>query len=146
MSSSISYLPRSAPPPERLSADTGARPLSSRTKTLIGLQTFEGCFVLDSALATLLGVSISVLEARLIWFVPNNAGLSLEDRKKVWATVLAIKLFETQLAGERSVWQLVVDKARAWMGGLARVGVEDITQLEKMAGELLKGVVSSSPS
>jgi len=82
----------------------------------------------------------------LIWFVPNNAGLSLEDRKKVWATVLAIKLFETQLAGERSVWQLVVDKARAWMGGLARVGVEDITQLEKMAGELLKGVVSSSPS
>jgi hypothetical protein len=131
---SISYSPSSAPPPERLSADTGAQPLSLRTKTLIDLQTFEGCFVLDSALATLLGVSIPVLEARLMWFVPGNAGLSPERRKKVWATVLAIKLFETQLAGERSVWQLVVDKVRAWMEGLAGVGVEDITQLEKMAG------------
>ncbi len=132
---SISYSPSSTPPPERLSADTGAQPLSSRTKTLIDLQTFEGCFVLDSALATLLGVSISVLEASLIW--PGNVGLSPERRKKVWATVLAIKLFETQLVGERSVWQLVVDKARAWIGGLAGVGVEDLTQLEKMAGEVL---------
>jgi hypothetical protein len=133
----ISYSPSSAPPPERLSADTGAQPLSSRTKTLIDLQTFEGYFVLDLALATLLGVSIPVLEARLMWFVPGNAGLSLEHRKKVWATVLAIKLFETQLARERNVWELVVDKAREWMEGLAGVGVEDITQLEKMAGVVL---------
>jgi hypothetical protein len=112
--------------------------LSSRTKTLIDLQTFEGCFILDSALATLLGVSISDLEVKFkSWLVPDNAGLSLERRKQVWATVLAIKLFETQLAGERSVWQLVVDKGRAWMRGLAGVGAEDIIQLEKMAGEVL---------
>ena len=44
--------------------------------------------------------------------------------------------------GERSVWQLVVDKARGWMG-LDGVGVEDITQLEMIAGEVLKGVVVS---
>ncbi len=132
---SISYSPSNAPPPERLSADTGAQPLSSGTKTLIDLQTFEGCFVLDSALATLLGVSISVLETSLIW--PGNVRLSPEHRKKVWATVLAIKLFETHLVGERSVWQLVVDKARTWIGGLAGVRVEDITQLEKMVGEVL---------
>jgi hypothetical protein len=135
----ISYSPSSAPPPERLSADTGAaQPLSSRTKTLIDLQTFEGYFLLDSAFATLLGVSIEVLEARLIWYVPasGNAGLSPESRK-VWATVLAVKMFETQLVGERSVWQLVVDKARLWMGGLDEVGVEDIVQLEKMAGVVL---------
>ena len=67
-------------------------------------------------------------------FVP---GLSLEHGKQLWATVLAIKLFETQLAGERSVWQLVVDKGRAWMRGLAGVRAEDITLLEKMAGEVL---------
>jgi len=137
----ISYTPLSAPPPERLSADTGAQPLSSRTKTLIGLQTFMGCFDLTPSLAGQLGVSISILEARLLSFMPSsNAGLSLDDRKKLWATVLAIKLFETQLAGERSVWQLVVDKARVWIGGLqvaGVVGVEDIAQLEKMAGEVL---------
>jgi len=45
--------------------------------------------------------------------VPDYASLTPERRKKLWATVLAIKLFETQLAGERSVWQWVVDKARA---------------------------------
>ena len=76
--------------------------------------------------------------------MPDDASLSPERRKKLWATVLALKLFETQLAGERSVWQLVVDKARAWMGGLAGVGDEDITQLEKMAGEVLKGVIFST--
>ncbi len=137
----ISYSPLSAPPPERLSADDagGAQRLSSRTKSLINLQTFEGSFVLDSALATLLGVSIMALEARLMMMMPDNNAGSLEQRKKVWATVLAIKLFETQLAGERSVWQLVVDKARAWMGGLTGV---DIAKLEKMAGEVLKGVGS----
>ena len=132
----ISYTPLSAPPPERLSADTGAQPLSLRTKTLIGLQTFMGCFDLTPSLAGQLGVSISILEARLLTFMPSNVGLSLDDRKKLWATVLAIKLFETQLAGERSVWQLVVDKARVWMGGL-QIGVEDVAQLEKMAGEVL---------
>jgi hypothetical protein len=132
----ISYSPSSAPPPERLSADTGAQPLSSRTRSLIDLQTFEGSFVLDSALATLLGVSISVLDARLLRFLPSDASLNMERRRKVWATVLAIKLFETQLAGEWSVWQLVVDKARSWIAG---VGVQDehIAQFEKMAEEVL---------
>ena len=51
-----------------------------------------------------------------MWFVPDDASLSPELRKKVWATVLAIKLFEMQLAAERSVWQLVVDKARGYGG------------------------------
>ena len=94
------------------------------------------------------------MEAKLIGFVVvvptggcgNNDVPGLHIRKKVWATVLAIKLFETQLAGERSVWQLMVDKARAWMGGVVAagvVGVEDITRLEKMAGEVLGVVVSS---
>src|SRR5258708_40289832 len=99
----ISYSPSSAPPKERLSADTGAQPLSSRARSLIDLQTFEGSFVLDSALATLLGVSITVLEAKLTELPGNVAGLNAERRKKVWATALAIKLFETQLGAERSV-------------------------------------------
>jgi len=110
----IAYSPSSAPV-ERLSSETRAQPLSLRTKALIDLQTFEGFFVLDPALAALLGIFITVLEARLKCFAPSNMGLSQEHRKSVWATVLAIRLFETQLAGEWSVWQLVVDKAKAWM-------------------------------
>ena len=121
-------------PPERFSADTGVQQLSSRTKSLIDLQTFDGCFHLDSPLAALLGVSLKVLEEKLISSVPTSPGLGPEHRQTVWATILAIKVFETQLTGERSVWQLVVDKARAWITG---VGVEDIAQLVQMAGEVL---------
>ncbi len=92
--------------------------------------------MLDLALATLLGVSLSDLEAKLMMFVvPSSSSNSdMTGRKKVWATVLAVKLFETRLAGERSVWQLVVDKARVWIAGM---GVGDIAQLERMAGEAL---------
>jgi hypothetical protein len=79
-------------------------------------------------------VSLSDLETSLIFPVPPNPGLSPEYRKMVWATILAIKLFETQLAGERSVWQLVVDKARAWIAG---VGVDNIVDFETMAGLVL---------
>jgi len=62
-------------------------------------------------------------------------GLS-HHKGSVWATVLAIKLFETQLAG-RSVWQLVMDKVRAWMRELGTAGDADVEQLEMLAGEVL---------
>jgi len=133
----IAYSPPSAPPAERLSSETGTQPLSLRTKALIDLQTSDGCFVLNPTLATFLGVSITVLEAKLKCFAPSNAGLTQEQKGKVWATLLAIKLFETQLAGERSVWQLVVDKARAWIRESGIVSDTDLKELEKLVGEVL---------
>ena len=136
----IEYLPSTAPPTERLSSASGAQPLSLKTKTLIDLQTSEGCFVLDTALARSLGVSITALEDKLGYFVASNADSSQARIMSVWATVLAIKLFETQLAGERSVWQLVVDKAKAWIRNLAIIGDADLKELEKLAGEVLRGV------
>jgi len=93
--------------------------------------------VLDPALAGLLGVSITALEAKLRCFVPSNGDLSEEQKRRVWATMLAIRLFETQLAGERSTWQLVMDKARAWMQGSAAVGGTDVKELGKLMGEVL---------
>lgn len=132
----ITYSPPSAPPAERLSSETAAQPLSLKTKALIDLQTYEGCFVLDSALATLLGVSITDLETKLSCFTACNTDLS-QHKRSVWATLLAIKVFETQLAGERSVWQLVVDKARTWMRELGTVEDADVNELEKLAYEVL---------
>jgi hypothetical protein len=133
----IVYSPPSGPPAERLSSETGTQPLSLRTKALIDLQTSDGCFVLNPTLATFLGVSITVLKAKLECFAPSNVGLTQEQKRKVWATMLAIKLFETQLAGERSVWQLVVDKARAWIRYSAIVSDTDLKELEKLVGEVL---------
>lgn len=95
--------------------------------------------MLDAALGALLGVSIPVLEATLGSFAPSVVVLSQDHRKKVLATLLAIKGFETQLAGERSIWQLVVDKARAWMSESPIVKDADIKELEKLV-ELAMGI------
>jgi len=54
--------------------------------------------------------------------------------------VFAIKVFETQLAGERDVWGLVVDKARTWVRTVMRDG--DIKVLEKEAGLIINHLCS----
>jgi hypothetical protein len=121
------------------SSETAAQSLSARTKALIDIQRYDGSFELDLALAALLGVSMSDLEAKLATgFVSgssNLTSLSEEQKRKVWATLFAIKLFETQLASERDVWRLVVDKAKAWVRTMMRDG--DVKALEKLAGEVL---------
>ena len=122
------------------SSETGAQQLSHRTKALIDTQTYNGSFDLDSALAALLGVPLPDLEAKLAnCFVFSGGGnltsLSEQQKRKVWATLFAIKVFETQLAGERDVWGLVVDKARAWVRTV--IGDGDVEALEKLVGEVL---------
>jgi hypothetical protein len=108
----------------------GAQPISPRTEALIDIQTYEGSFELDSTLAALLGVSMPDLEAKLATFAMLRGGsLSEEQKRKVWATVFAIKVFETQLARERDVWELVVDKAWAWVRTVMRDG--DVKALER---------------
>ena len=131
----ISYSPSSAPPPARLESETGAQRLSQRTKALIDLQTSEGSFALDAALAAVVGVSVVDLEGRLGGFVLRGVGMSC-DLRSVWATVLAVRVFEMRLAGEWGVWQLVVDKARAWVRWVG-LGDADVGELERLAGEVL---------
>jgi len=118
---------------------TGIQSLAphERTTRLIALQTFEGSFYLTPALATLLGTTLMNLEAKLKEFVPTLTGLSEEQRKILWATVLAVGMFERKLTVERDVWELVVEKARAWMVGLVGVGYKDIEMSEGLVGEVL---------
>jgi hypothetical protein len=120
------------------SSETGAQPLSPQTAALIDMQTYEGSFELNLALAALLGVSMSDLEAKLATCLVsggNWTSQSEEQKRKVWATLFAIKVFETRLAWERDVWRLVVDKARAWV----RTMMEDtdVKVLEKLVEEVL---------
>ena len=62
--------------------------------------------------------------------------LSEKTVKEVWATVLAVTMFEVRLASERDVWELVVGKARVWMKGLKGLGSADVEKLEKLAVEV----------
>jgi hypothetical protein len=115
----------------------GTRPLSVRAKALIDLQTFEGSFDLAPALAAQLGIPLANLESSLERFVPSDAGLNMDTRRRLWATVLAVRLFEGKLPGEKSVWELVVQKARAWLRAWTNVNEADMYALEELAAELL---------
>jgi hypothetical protein len=119
-------------PSERLS-ETEAQPLSQKAKALICLQTYQGSFMLDDALAALVGVPIEKLETRLATALGGSPSL---QQMSLWATVLAMKVFETKLAGEKRTWELVVQKARAWIRQLP--DVKDVGEmLEKLAEKVL---------
>jgi hypothetical protein len=93
---------------------------------------------LDLALAALLGISMPDLEAKLAMCQisgGNWTSRSEEQKRKVWATLCAIKVFETRLAWERDVWGLVVDKARAWVRTMLED--RDVKALEKLIGDVL---------
>jgi hypothetical protein len=81
----------------------------------------------------LVGVPIAELDAKLQVVLGGSVS---QEQRNLWATVLAIKVFETELAGEKRVWELVVQKARASICGLANAGHEG-DLLEKLASEVL---------
>ena len=109
--------------------------VKDRAKALITLQSFEGSFSLTSALASTLQVPLADLEAKLKTSSPSKLGE--EDKKKLWATVLAVCLFENKLGGEKDMWELVVEKANDWMSGLSSVQTTYVAELKRLAGEML---------
>lgn len=52
---------------------------------------------------------------------------------KVWATVLAIYFLEGKMAGDKEAWDMVVEKARAWLEGTEeRVSKQKWTLAEQL--------------
>jgi hypothetical protein len=77
---------------------------------LIGLQTFEGYWEWSPALFQLIKVPEEKAQK-------STSGAPLE--KRVLATALTIAFFESKLGAYIGSWELVVDKAREWLGGKA---------------------------
>jgi len=109
-----------------------------RVKALIDLQSFEGSFPLSATLASLLQVQLTDLESKLSAFTPTGSGkLAEQDKTKLWATLLAVCLFESKLGAERDTWELVVEKANDWISGLSSVQSADVDKLRDLAREVL---------
>jgi hypothetical protein len=111
-----------------------------RTLALVAMQTFEGSFPLTPALVAILGTSLASLEARLRAVLPTVAGLNEERMKRLWATLIAVKMFEGELEREKDIWELVVEKARSWMAELGGMGIEGVEMCEGLAGQVLHEV------
>jgi von Willebrand factor type A domain/Vault protein inter-alpha-trypsin domain len=84
--------------------EEGGKGSSDVLHILISLQKFEGCWIWEKALWTLLKVD------------PKKADeMAPKMDKRHLATALAIKYFETKLSSEKDTWELVVDKAYDWL-------------------------------
>ncbi|KAI4116176.1 MAG: hypothetical protein LQ345_003357 [Seirophora villosa] len=71
---------------------------NEKVHAVIEMQDFEGWWQQSEALAALLGAR--KIEA---------------SRTKEWVTMLVVKWFEVRMKGEGEVWELVADKAMAWL-------------------------------
>ena len=104
-----------------------ARPMSTNEKVhaIINLQDFEGRWEASNELFDIMG-----------W----NDGMN-KSRKVEETTVLVVVYLEQKMAGEKDVWELVVEKARAWLQS-RKIGVEKMEKMEKMeanAREVVNG-------
>jgi hypothetical protein len=92
------------------------------TTALIALQSFEGSFDLTRQLAAVMGLQWSYLEAKKATaaMVLDSLSRASEQNGRLFATLLVIRTFETKLAADKEVWELVVDKAKAWVAGVVR--------------------------
>ncbi|RMZ79352.1 hypothetical protein DV737_g3449, partial [Chaetothyriales sp. CBS 132003] len=80
---------------------------------LIGLQRFDGSWTPSDLLWSLVGLGGSDVEKKLV-----VVGVSkTRNEAEVRATAIAIAWLEVVMAKEEETWEMVVDKARAWLGG-----------------------------
>ncbi|EAW18837.1 VIT and vWA domain-containing protein [Aspergillus fischeri NRRL 181] len=87
---------------------TGA---ASRVHRIIALQSFEGYWTWSEELMNALGLDERDIRARLMkLFQKDSRGSNLT----VIATMLVMAYLITKCAGDRSVWELVYDKAEGW--------------------------------
>ncbi|KAF2737448.1 von Willebrand domain-containing protein [Polyplosphaeria fusca] len=92
--------------------NTGAKAARTDDELLqevVGLQTFEGFWEWNAALFQAIGISEANAQKLL------SGGLE----KRAVATALAIAFLETKLQDLLESWELVVEKARAWLGEAA---------------------------
>lgn len=84
---------------------TIAQPMGTSIHQIISLQTFAGAWIWGDELLHLIGKQQSEIDIA-----------KLGNNKNVAATVLVVAFMETTLAMRKEVWELVVGKARVWLG------------------------------
>ncbi|GIJ98449.1 hypothetical protein Aspvir_000566 [Aspergillus viridinutans] len=102
---SVGYTPAS---PTVASETAGG---ASTVHRIIALQSFEGYWIWSTELMEVLGLDERDIRARLLkLFEKDGRGSNLT----VIATMLVMTYLSTKCADDRSVWELVYDKAEGW--------------------------------
>lgn len=92
---------------------------NEKVHAVIELQDFEGWWEPSKALETILEIRFP------------------RARTKEWVTLLVVRWLEVRMKAEAEVWELVVEKARAWLGAQV-MGSGEMERLEREVGALVK--------
>ncbi|PKX99078.1 VIT and vWA domain-containing protein [Aspergillus novofumigatus IBT 16806] len=84
---------------------------ASQVHRIIALQSFEGYWPWSAELLNALGLHERGIQARLMQLLQKD---SRRSNLTVIATMLAMAYLTTKCAADRSVWELVYDKAEGW--------------------------------
>ncbi|CZT12887.1 related to Vault poly[ADP-ribose] polymerase [Rhynchosporium agropyri] len=119
-----SYSPTSPISTAPLGSPTLAIPASSPDKVLllINLQHFDGFWAAEIENSITLIMDIT------------DSSIPKDVNANIWLTILVIKFLREKCAAEQGTWELVVEKAQAWLNGCSLINVE---ALEKEASLLL---------
>lgn len=101
---------------------------TSMLHRLIALQFFTGAWMWNDELLELLGLERDKVDIQ---------ALGGHDDNNVPATVLVVAFLEVKLGEKREVWEMVVQKAKAWMQGKTGDDTE-VERLVESAKELFK--------
>jgi hypothetical protein len=77
---------------------------------LVVLQRADGSWDLDENLAAILGVRIRKLQKKLEGALGDPG-----EAARAWATALALAWLESHATDSREEWELLADKAKAWL-------------------------------
>lgn len=94
---------------------------NQKVHAVIALQDFEGWWEQSEELLKILGVDIE----------------GTETKTKEWITTLVVRWLEVKMVAEEDVWELVVEKASAWLEGQI-MGEGEMEKLEKEVEGLLR--------
>ena len=118
--------PTPQPPPPAPRIDWAKASAADKVLRIIALQGFEGCWDWHADLLPIMGLSRA----------PEQAGRTDDEERKVWATVLVVAWLQGKMRTEEEVWELVVEKAMAWLAEAA--DGEDVLAMDGEAQKMIR--------
>lgn len=115
----------SSPAPASVPASHPTPDTSDPLQTLTSLQTFVGSWSWSGTLEKVLGVtSAAASKLNLPGTVASHA-----DRDVILATMCAVVFFKKNLKAEKDAWEMLVEKAEAWLEDQLGESVEELEKL-----------------
>ena len=100
----------------------------SALQSIVMLQQFDGSFVLNQSLATILHLAESEIRQSIPAVID-----SLVNKADVWASILVVQYLSLLLPELQSSWELISDKIKSWLRSAVKSSGANLNDLFKQA-------------